>query len=329
VEARELPNPPIAAKVWWLSGVKGQGDGEIARLAELQRGVVHRTQLIAAGITQEAIRHRLHTRRLHRLYPAVYIVGRPRLEPLAASTAAVMHFEGHALLSGRSSGWLWEMSEGPELPVEVTVVRIDARSRPNLKVHRARTLSQADVRLWKGLPVTSPARTLVDLAGILDLAELEAAYAMALRRKLVTPDEISAAIARAPGRKGTATLKALVDGGAQPTLTRSRYERKLRALIRAADLPQPRMNTKVEGHEVDFFWPKHRLVAEFDGFGIHGHRSSFETDRLRDQRLVAAGYRVLRITARQLDFTPYAVIARLAAAIAVATTPAAIAVTAA
>ena len=150
---------------------------------------------------------------------------------------------------------------------------------------------------------------------------------MALRRKFVTLDEISDAIARAPGRKGVAMLKALVDRGAQPTLTRSKYERKLRALIRAADLPQPLVNATVEGHEVDFFWPQHRLVAEFDGFGTHGHRNSFETDRLRDQRLVAAGHRVLRITARQIDFTPYAVIARLAAAIAVAISTAAVAVT--
>lgn len=327
MEARKSPVAPIAAKVWGLSGVKGQGDAEIARLAELQRGLVHRSQLISAGITQEAMRHRLATGRLHRLYPRVYIVGRPRLEPLAAATAAAMHFEGHALLSGRSAGCLCELSEGPELPVEVTVVGIDARSRPNLEVHRTGTLSQADVRLWKGLPVTSPARTLLDLAGVLDLAELEAAYAMALRRKLVTPDEISAAIERAPGRKGVATLRALLEQGTEPTLTRSRYERKLRALIRAAELPQPLSNAKVEGHEVDFVWPRQKLVVEFDGFSIHGHREAFEVDRRRDQRLVAAGYRVLRITARQIDFTPHAVIARLAAAIAVAAAAAPVTVT--
>ncbi len=320
--------PPVALAVWAPAAVRGRGDSESARIAELQRGIIHRRQLLEAGVTAARIRHRLATGRLHRLYPCVYVAGRPRLEPLAAATAAVMHFEGHALLSGRSAGCLWEQIEGPELPVEVTVVGVDARSRQNLVVHRVRTLSQADVRLWKGLPVTSPARTLLDLAGILDMSELEAAYAMALRRKFVTLDEISDAIARAPGRKGVAMLKALVDDGAQPTLTRSRYERKLRALIRAADLPQPLVNTKVEGHEVDFFWPKHRLVVEFDGFGTHGHRTSFETDRLRDQRLIAAGHRVLRITARQIDFTPYAVIARLAAAIAVVITPS-IAVTAA
>jgi very-short-patch-repair endonuclease len=323
-----MPTSPIALAVWGPVAVRGRGDGEIARIAELQRGIIHRRQLLEADLTAAQIKHRLATGRLHRLYARVYVVGRPRLEPLAAATAAVMHFEGHALLSVRSAGCLWEQIDGPELPVEVTVVGVDARSRQSLVVHRVRKLSQADVRLWKGLPVTSPARTLVDLAGILDMAELEAAYAMTLRRKLVTLDEISDAIARAPGRKGVGMLKALVDDGAQPTLTRSKYERKLRTLIREADLPQPLVNTKVERHEVDFFWPKHRLVVEFDGFGTHGHRTSFETDRLRDQRLIAAGYRVLRITARQIDFTPYAVIARLAAAIAVAITPP-IAVTAA
>jgi very-short-patch-repair endonuclease len=218
---------------------------------------------------------------------------------------------------------MWSLFDGPDSPVELLAVGTGIRSRPGLTLRRTRLLSQADVRLHRGLPVTSPARTLIDLASILDMAELEAAYAMALRRKFVTLDEISEAIGHAPGRKGVATLKALVDGGADPTLTRSLYERKLRAMIRDADLPRPLVNTEVEGHEVDFFWPKHRLVAEFDGFGTHGHRSSFETDRLRDQWLVAAGHRVLRITARQIDFTPYAVIARLASAIAVAVTTAA------
>jgi very-short-patch-repair endonuclease len=317
--------PRIAASVWHLEAVRGRGDIEVARIAELQRGILARSQLVAAGLSPAAIKHRLRTGHLHVLYPGVYLLGRPRLEPLAAATAAVIYAGGQGVLSHHTAARMWSLFDGPESPVELSAVGTGMRSRRGLTVHRTRSLSQADVRLYMGLPVTSPARTLLDLAGILDMAELEAAYAMALRRKFVRLDEISAAIARAPRRMGIATLRALLDHGEQPTLTRSRYERKLRALIRAADLPQPLVNTKVEGHEVDFFWPQHRLVLEFDGFGTHGRRSSFETDRLRDQRLVAAGHRVLRITARQIDFTPHAVIARLAAALAVATAAVAVA----
>jgi very-short-patch-repair endonuclease len=310
-----IPKAPIAAPIWGLEAVEGKGDGEISRLAELQRGMVHRRQLLEAGITASRIKHRLSTGRLHRLYPRVYLVGRPRLEPLGAATAAAMHFEGHAVLSELSGGLLWELIDAPELPVVVTVVGIDARSRPNLTVHRVHSLSPADVRLWKGLPVTSPARVLVELAGVLTIDELESALAIVRRRKLATDQEIHEAIARAPYAKGVGNLRALLAEAGTPRLTRSKYERKLLKLIAAAQLPRPIPNAKVDGIEVDLCWPDHRLIVEFDSLTFHLDRAAFEKDRLRDQRLTAAGYRVIRITARQLDTTPEAVVARIAQAL--------------
>jgi very-short-patch-repair endonuclease len=101
-------------------------------------------------------------------------------------------------------------------------------------------------------------------------------------------------------------------------MTRSEAERRLIALIRAADLPDPSANVKVCGHMVDLVWPRERLIVEFDGWATHQTRAAFETDRLRDQRLVAAGYRVIRITYRQLEHEPIAVIARLSAALTLA-----------
>jgi very-short-patch-repair endonuclease len=315
VQTPGIPKSPIAAPIWGLAAVAGKGDSEISRIAELQRGIVHRRQLLEAGIAPAGIKHRLATGRLHRLYPRVYVVGRPRLEPLAAATAAVMHFEGHAVLSELSGGLLWELTDAPELPVVVTVIGIDARSRPNLTVHRVVALSPADVRLWKGLPVTSPARTLVDLAGVLTIDEIEAALAIVRGRKLATDQEILEAIARAPYAKGVANLRALLAQTGPQRLTRSKYERKLLKLIAAAQLPRPLPNAKVEGIEVDLCWPDHRLIVEFDSLAFHSDRTAFEKDRLRDQRLTAAGYRVIRITARQLDTTPEAVIARIAQAL--------------
>jgi very-short-patch-repair endonuclease len=322
--ARENPKPRLAAKVWGLEGVKGVGDREISRIAERQRGLVHRHQLLEAGISPNGIRHRLETARLHSLYRDVYLVGRPHLEPLAAATAAVMHFRGHAVLSHRTAGQLWGLVDGQEVPVTVSTRGADARSRPGLIVHRLRTLDERQLRQRHGLPVTSPARTLLDLAGVLDPHELEAAYAIARRAGLATPREIAAATRRASRSKGIATLRELLraetagprSGPPQTSLTRSTYERKLLRLIRDAQLPGPLANATVEGIEVDLLWPAQRLVVEFDGFAFHSGRDAFERDRARDQRLIAAGYRVIRVTARQLDHSPLALIAVLAMALA-------------
>jgi very-short-patch-repair endonuclease len=114
---------------------------------------------------------------------------------------------------------------------------------------------------------------------------------------------------------GIATLRRLLDQGGFAR-TRSYYERKLLALIAEAGLPRPLTNHRVAGHEVDMVWLDRKLVLEFDGRKFHSDRRAFETDRRRDQDLVAAGYRVIRITARQLEREPLALIARLAAALA-------------
>jgi very-short-patch-repair endonuclease len=307
---------PVAAEVWGLEPVVGRGDGELARLAELQRGVLHRRQLLEAGLSAAAIKRRLASRCLHPLHPGVYLFGRPRLEPLAAATAAVIHFAGRGVLSHRTAALLWQLHDAPELPVEVTLIGLDARSRPGLVVHRSRGLRPADVCRHSRLPVTAPARTLIDLAAVLEGDELEAAYAVALRRRLLEPSQLARVLEANPRVKGAASLRELVASGRAPTLTRSAYERKLLHLLERAQLPKPTVNAQLLGMEVDLLWPQQRLVVEFDGFGFHSTRRSFERDRLRDQRLVAAGYRVIRITARQLDRTPEAVIARVAAALA-------------
>lgn len=311
---RDISRP--AHEVWHLERVRSTGDREVARIAEAQRGLVHRKQLVEAGISHDAIQHRLKIGHLHKLYRSVYLVGRPRLEPLAAETAAVMHADGGGVLSHRTSGTLWWLIDAAvENPVDLTVVGNGVRHRRGLIVHRVKSLSPADVRICKGLPVTSPPRTLVDLAGVLTIDELESALAIARRRKLATNREIDQAIGRAPRSKGVANLRALLAEGRQPRLIRSVYESKLLQLINAARLPRPTPNAVVHGKEVDLLWPEHRLVVEFDSAAFHLDRAAFEKDRLRDQQLIAAGYRVIRITARQLDTTPEAVIARIAQAL--------------
>jgi len=135
---------------------------------------------------------------------------------------------------------------------------------------------------------------------------------------LVRDPEIEAAIARCPTRAGTARMRRVLSAEGSSGFTRSDAERRVRALIRQGKLPQPETNVRLLGYEVDFLWRAERLVVEVDGMAFHGHRRAFERDRGRDQVLVAAGYRVIRVTRLQLEREPLAVLARIAQALGAA-----------
>lgn len=231
--------------------------------------------------------------------------------------AAVLHFRGDAVLCCESAAVVWGFGERDPEMVSVALAGRNARALDGVRIHRVRSLDRRDVRLRHGIPVRSPALTLVDLAAVLSASELEAALAIATRRNLTRTAQIREALRRVPANsRGIGTLRDLVDSRTAPADTRSHYERRLLALIAAAELPRPVTNASVEGHLVDLYWPRQRLVVEIDGFAHHGDRGAFERDRLRDQRLMAAGHRVMRVTARHIDRTPYAAVARLSAALA-------------
>jgi very-short-patch-repair endonuclease len=161
--------------------------------------------------------------------------------------------------------------------------------------------------------VTAPARTLIDLATTVDDRQLARAIEEAQVLKLVTRRAIAAAAtARRPG---ATAVRAALDRYDEPRLTRSKAERALLELVRAARLPVPKTNTHVLGHEVDAFWPDHRLIVEVDGYEFHSTREAFERDRRKDARLTAAGYRVIRITYRQLTEDRLATAAVIASAL--------------
>jgi very-short-patch-repair endonuclease len=144
--------------------------------------------------------------------------------------------------------------------------------------------------------------------------ELEQAIGEAQTKELVTREELEAAVARMPCRKGTARIRRLMDD--DHGYTRSRAERIMRAIVREAELPSPISNAAILGYVADFLWPAERLVVEVDGHAFHSSRAAFERDRRRDRCFLAAGYRVMRVTWRQLLNDPLAVIARLAQALA-------------
>jgi very-short-patch-repair endonuclease len=154
-----------------------------------------------------------------------------------------------------------------------------------------------------GIPLTSLSRTLLDLAEVTDEVRLKRAFEEADRLKLLRMPALEQVCARAGKRKGLVALRRLIDAARQPAFARSPLENRFAEFYREhlADLPAPLTNVSILDHEVDAYWPSHRLVVELDGFGYHGHRAAFERDRARDAAMQAAGYRVVRLTHRQLE----------------------------
>lgn len=217
------------------------------------------------------------------------------------------------VLSHRSAAALWEIEEGDEL-AHVTVLRNGSSARSGVVVHRVRQLDEADRRRRYGLAVTSPARTLLDLAAVLPPDRLDAALERARSKRLVTPPAVHAAMERCPKRRGSATLRRLLED--RPTLTRSRAERLLLDLVARSGLPLPETNVRIGAYEVDALWRRERVVVEIDGYAFHADRRAFERDRRRDAELQARGHRVLRFTWRRLQDEPEAVLVTLARTLA-------------
>ena len=200
----------------------------------------------------------------------------------------------------------------------MTAVGADIRSSPGIRVTQTAELDRRDFRWRDGLPVTAPARTMIDLAGDLeDDMDLERALAELRVQRLARDIELQTAMDRAPTRKGVARLRDLLSAEHGPALTRSQAEALMCRGCQVAGLPRPRVNARVCGFEVDFLWPDGRLVVEVDGGTFHRHPRAFERDRKRDQILVAAGYRVIRVTWRQLQDEPMAVMVRIGQALVV------------
>ena len=294
-----------------LSGL-GHPDRAAAAIAERQLSVISARQLALVGLRPHAVAGRVARAQLTRIFHGVYRWGNGAPPPGALEFAACLVCGPNAWASGASGTWLWQVAAAPEA-VEITVAGTRHRSRAGLVVHCVRKMDPADVTEVRGIPVVAPAWALLELAARDRGDALPRAVSDALARQLVTEREIEACLDRAAGRPGAPALRALL---ANPIVTRSEAERLLLRLIRDAGLPRPRTNVLVAGKRVDAWWPEHNLVVEFDGYGFHGHRLAFEADRATDQRLVAAGYRVMRITWRQLTGRPLRVAANLAAALA-------------
>ena len=285
-------------------------DRIIATLAGAQHGVVSRCQLRAAGVSDRKIGHRLATGRLERLRPGVYRSGpvRSRHEREAAALCACPG----AVLSFKSAGTLFALADAPKV-VELSATA--ARRLTGVRVHRVRSLPADEITTVEGLAVTTPARTLLDLASCLPVGELERCAARADREGLLPKGALDTLLARYPRRHGTRVLTRLLRQEGGLAFTRSEAETRFLELVRSAGLPVPHFNQRLAGLEVDALWAGAKLVIEIDGRAWHGDARAFEHDRLRDSALAAAGYRVMRVTWEQLTRAPNALLVRLARAL--------------
>jgi Transcriptional regulator, AbiEi antitoxin/Protein of unknown function (DUF559)/AbiEi antitoxin C-terminal domain len=283
----------------------------LARLAQRQYGVITREQLLALGIGPHGIAERLRTGRLHRLHRGVYAVGHIVLKPEGHRLAAVLACGEGAVVSHVSAAAHWGIRQSAAAVIDVTVpTSAGRRRRPGLRVHRSARLGPDDVSVHEGIPTTTVARTLVDLADVLPPQSLKRAIDEADYQRLLDMTALLAAVQRTPGRRGTRVLELAT---APSELTRSDLEQRFLEILERHGLPRPLVNATIEGYEVDFAWPEQKLIVELDGFAAHGRRSAFERDRLRDRRLARAGYGTLRLTDRMVRYDEEAIVADLAA----------------
>jgi very-short-patch-repair endonuclease len=266
--------------------------------------------LAEAGLSEKMIAAWVRDGRLTRLFRGVYTAG--PLEPLMRERGALLACGESAVLSHHTAAAVWRIR--PALrTIDVTIPRGHRRHQPGLRVHQS-PLAPDEITSRHGLRITTPGRTLLDLAGTIPADDLARAANEAQVQGLTTPTELHSYLARCSSRQGVRALRDAL--GSEPALTRSELERRMLALIDRIGLPRPRTNVRILGYEVDFLWPAQKLIVETDGYAPHQTRRAFERDRSRDARLTAAGYRVLRFTWRQLTEESDIVAARLAAALA-------------
>jgi very-short-patch-repair endonuclease len=277
---------------------KRSAESRIAGLADRQHGVVTRRQLLAMGVGRGSIDWRVGTR-LHPVHRGVYAVGHSALTREGRWLAAVLACGPHAVLSHRSAAALWGIRPSAAAAVEVAVATsVGRRHRRGIAVHRTRALPQSELTELAGIPLTTLARTLLDLAVVLDRRGLEKAIDDAERLGLFDLTSIHAAFRSHPGRHALARA---LERGAEPIVTRSELEEHFLTLCERQDIPRPKVNARVGRFEVDFLWPNRRLIVETDGRASHETRAAFERDRARDAELTANGYRVVRFTYRQVE----------------------------
>src|SRR5205085_9315547 len=211
--------------------------------------------------------------------------------------ASVLACGPDAVLSHRDAAALLDLRRSSRSRIDVTIPRGSRRTRPGIEIHRPREVHPDDVTVVDGIPCTTIARTLVDLAEVVTRSHLERGIERAEKLRMFDLGTVEACTARAPFRRGARVLRSILTAyRAETAFTRSDLEKGFLAVCSAAGFPWPRVNTWLEfdgtGGEIDFVWPDRRVAVEVDGWEDHRTRPAFERDRDRDRRLRLAGWTV-------------------------------------
>jgi very-short-patch-repair endonuclease len=290
----------------------------VAAWAATQHGLISVEQLHACGLGRNAIALRVRNGRLHRVHRGVYAVGHPALTLTGRFVAAVLACGDDSSLSFFSSGAYWSFMRWEERLIDVTVVGTTTRGIAGVRVHRARSLDPRDVWHRDGMRVTSPARTLLDLAAVLPPEALRRAARQAQAERRVNIHQLREILARSNGHRGVAALRAIVDDG--PTPTRSDLEDALLDLLDDAGIERPEVNAplRLDGRRIvpDYLWRARRITIEADSRRWHDDPLTRRNDSDKQAILEANDYRVLRITDRQITDHPQQTLTRVRAALA-------------
>jgi very-short-patch-repair endonuclease len=289
----------------------------VVEAAARHDGILSRRQLLELGLTRRVVDRWASGRRLQRVHRGVYLVGAvmpawaaERAALLACGPRAVLGHWSAARANGQPAG------SAPDVQVHVIIPVGSSARHEGVRPYRTSRLHASEVHRVHGLRVTTPARTLLDLAGWFarrrDGRGMERVVAATLNERLATVGAVRQVMQRHRSQRGAGLLRKIlgIDGGAQ--MTRSDVEARLLAELRASAVPAPELNVRVCGFEVDFLWRQQFLAVEVDGYAWHSSRSRFESDRDRDAALAAAGYTVLRFTWRRITREPVTVATRIA-----------------
>jgi predicted transcriptional regulator of viral defense system len=267
---------------------------EVADLARRQYGIVDHAELLGVGLSASAIHRWAADGRLHRLYRGVYAVGHTAVTGHGLWLAAVKACGPEAVLSHQSAAALWNLRASSSPFIDVTTPR---RASPDgIRVHRVRQLHPEDRAVIDRIPVTSLARTLLDMADVLSVRQLIRAIEQAERLRLFDLNATKRLLARSNGRRVKTLQAAIAAVKGEPPRVNSDWERDLLDFCDDHDIPKPELNVIVEGYEVDALWREKKLIVELDSYAFHRSLRAFEHDRRKYATLQLAGYLVLPLT---------------------------------
>jgi very-short-patch-repair endonuclease len=292
----------------------------IARLASRQLGNVTHAQLQAFGLSPREIEERYECGWLIRRHTGVYAVGHVPRARESRWLAGVLALGDAAVLGHEAAGAYWEMLAGATATHVIVPTTAGHVRRDGIVVHRQR-LPASHVTIHRGIPVTTPIRTLLDLAGSLSLNVLARCFEHAQVKLHIPPAPLAAEVISRPRHRGNAKLRRILDGAVDPAAVRSVLELRFLRLCSAYGIPRPEVNVRIGPWTPDFLWPDRRLIVETDGYDFHRTAAARRRDAEKDEFMRGLGYTVVRLTWADVTERPFETAAMVRAATSVTSTP--------